>query len=967
LRRLTSYRSVRILLVLATLTSPRRGQTFQLKSERLAAQFGPRGLVSITDRDSGFTLHFPRDEFSFLVDQESFDSPSLPMPSVKQEQNGLAYYYQERGYTLRVFYEIQEDWRFIAKRLQIIDAPSPTYTVKQIEPIRIVVREKIESTFTPKAYLPQYGSPRNDFRSLLSGHDYGTFLRLGTDQPSLMLLIQNPFLDVIQSGREADVSYRPEIQWKKEWGPFSSDLAIIGPYRLSGRRIPAEMVYEWKPSTGAKVEDGADASEIQAFSDCVRRFLLHPSPDPVSVEVGWTVNDYQIDVATLEGQSEYKRVMDATSTLGLRNLLYAPANNDLSEIANDADDWNWEHVLWLGLGQQIRTGKWDPEQSALPESVRTMLDYAKSKHIGLLAYVYPSLPFAQNPAWLVSDPRKEQKNSYATLASRAFQDFLIHELLAFKHRLGINGYSFDYTFLNLPGSSSYSQWWGWRRVLEALRAADPDIVIDGRQTYHMYGPWIWLAGSYPHPTGNDEQPESFTPYPDLHFDRVSADRTRFVNYWYRNYQFAPQEIIPGYMTHQTPRDRNIPAADGTKTPERAETVYTSFRPRDWDYLGFKYSVLSSIATGGWNNIFDMIPARDPEEFQHFSEMDKSWIRRWLQWTVKNKEFLRNTRTILGQPAMDQVDGTASFIGDKGFLFLFNPNYKMLSAHIRLDASIGLMAGREFLLRELYPSDGKRIGKPGAGVWKYGDEVELKLDGTSATVLELLQVSRSTEIFVFGADNSDAVNPARASLKNGVVRLLDVAGEPGSEQAVGVLLQDDTPLKEMKVNGKPLAFRQSGRYAAANVKFAGRTFTHSQEVALESTSPGTWSGSFVIPSRILQQLVRRRELWPIPWTKQDYDTTWLAPERLLLFVQLAEPDDKAEVKISLDGSPLELKRAYSSVREHRTSFVGFYADLSNIEPDTPHTIRLTLPKLDVGRFKGIFFDNVEADYTEQLAP
>ncbi len=54
------------------------------------------------------------------------------------------------------------------------------------------------------------------------------------------------------------------------------------------------------------------------------------------------------------------------------------------------------------------------------------------------------------------------------------------------------------------------------------------IVIDGRQTYQLYGPWSWLAGSYPHPTGNDEQPESFKPYPDLHFDRVSADRARFV-------------------------------------------------------------------------------------------------------------------------------------------------------------------------------------------------------------------------------------------------------------------------------------------------------------------------------------------------------------------------------------------------------------------------------------------------------
>ena len=138
---------------------------------------------------------------------------------------------------------------------------------------------------------------------------------------------------------------------------------------------------------------------------------------------------------------------------------------------------------------------------------------------------------------------------------------------------GISGYSFDYAFLDLPGSSSYSQWWGWRRVLEALREAEPDIVIDGRQTYHMYGPWVWLAGSYPHPTGNDEQAESFTPYPDLHFDRVSADRMRFVNYWYRNYQFAPQEIIPGLHDPSNAADRNIPAAGGTETRTLRNRLY----------------------------------------------------------------------------------------------------------------------------------------------------------------------------------------------------------------------------------------------------------------------------------------------------------------------------------------------------------------------------------------------------------
>ena len=79
----------------------------------------------------------------------------------------------------------------------------------------------------------------------------------------------------------------------------------------------------------------------------------------------------------------------------------------------------------------------------------------------------------------------------------------------------------------------------------------PDIVIDGRQAYQNYGPWSWLAGSYPHPTSTDEQPESFISFPDLKLDRVSADRERYTAYRYRNYEFAPSEIVPGFITHQT--------------------------------------------------------------------------------------------------------------------------------------------------------------------------------------------------------------------------------------------------------------------------------------------------------------------------------------------------------------------------------------------------------------------------------
>ena len=42
-----------------------------------------------------------------------------------------------------------------------------------------------------------------------------------------------------------------------------------------------------------------------------------------------------------------------------------------------------------------------------------------------------------------------------------------------------------------------------------------------------------------------------------------------------------------------------------------------FAFRDWDYLGWKYSLISSIAVGGLNNVINMIPARDPNGVPKF--------------------------------------------------------------------------------------------------------------------------------------------------------------------------------------------------------------------------------------------------------------------------------------------------------------------------------------------------------------
>jgi hypothetical protein len=126
------------------------------------------------------------------------------------------------------------------------------------------------------------------------------------------------------------------------------------------------------------------------------------------------------------------------------------------------------------------------------------------------------------------------------------------------------------------------------------------------------------------------------------------------------------------------------------------------------------------------------------------------------------------------------------------------------------------------------------------------------------------------------------------------------------------------------------------------------------------------GRFTVPARVFDQLAARQAAWPIPWTPEDYRSTWLAPQRLLLYVQIAEPDDRWEPRLRIDGREVELRRAYSAIWAARRTFTGFYADVSLLSAGREYQIELDLPRLDPGRFQGLFFQNVETEYTDAIS-
>ncbi|HAK97017.1 MAG TPA: hypothetical protein DCM87_19005 [Planctomycetes bacterium] len=914
-----------------------------LENDLLRAEFDGRGLVALRDKAANESVRFERDGFAIAAEDGTIDAEFAdPAGPPETSATAATYRYQAGPWRARVVYALEPGRRFLTKQIFLEGGSEHERRVYRVEMLRCRIETPVlEELRIRSGALLRFGGA--------GGTTHGVFA-----------VVQNPFLQYARKGQDFSFAYAPDTAFRPRDGAFASDLLCIGTYALSGPSYPAAMVPEWKLVPAAQASQGAriHACEVDALVECVRAFLLWKPARSIRMHVGWCGNDYQIDIGTPEGRTEYRRIIDQAAAAGCTHILFGPANREVSSLDECRDAWGWENLLWLTMGQKLRKGEWDPAKDALPASVQELVDYARARGVRMVAYVYPSLPFMQDPEWTRWVPNGRPGGYLgADTGQRSFQDWLLDKLAAFHERAGGGGFAFDHWWIAYEDtvSSKYAQWAGTRRILEELRRRLPDAMIDGRQQYHGFGVWTWLAGSYPHPLYSDEQPESFRAFPDLHWSRVSADRQRRTAWYYRMEHFTPPEIMPGYMTHQTPRN-----------DAQGRTVRTSFRAADWDLLGWKYSVISSIATAPFNHVVNLLPARDEREFAAFKEA--GWFRAWLDWTDANAELLRNVRPILGAPQLGCADGTAAFLGARGVIFLFNPNYWTVTARVPLDETIGLDDGSRFVLRQLYPDaeKGRLLAPEGKAFFGRGDTLALDLPPTEALVLEVEPAPAPLAApLLLGATG-------KAELEDGVLRLTGVRGEPGTTRALAAALPVDARVRAASVNGVDAKFRQEPGLVSLRARFAGTAFGARQRIGSPDPSfaGGVYKAEATIPARVFAQLAARARAWPVAYSAEERAAAWLNSDRLILFISVADPDDEklTGVALAVDSRPVEVKPAYTAIvrSNPRNTFVGWYADISSLAPDVPHVFEATLPALDPGRFLGLFLDTVEADYTDLVA-
>ena len=265
----------------------------------------------------------------------------------------------------------------------------------------------------------------------------------------------------------------------------------------------------------------------------------------------------------------------------------------------------------------------------------------------------------------------------------------------------------------------------------------------------------------------------------------------------------------GFAFHQT--DRDPTALQKAACPQGRCSNHS--RVRDFDLLGYRYSLLSSIGTAGLNSVLNMLPARDTQELTLFPKEDIAFVNTWLSWTDENVELLKQTRPIpsLATPAAGVADGTIMLHADTGHtgaMFLYNPTMRELNVSLPLSgessasldfrcASGGATTG--ILVRQIASSE--RSAPASAQAYDLGlldcasGVLSLTLPATSAKVLTFEQWDGGS-ITVLGSSYSKALVDG-----NGALSVDGAQGESGADLQLAVVLPPGTKhVAQLTANG-----------------------------------------------------------------------------------------------------------------------------------------------------------------------
>jgi hypothetical protein len=229
----------------------------------------------------------------------------------------------------------------------------------------------------------------------------------------------------------------------------------------------------------------------------------------------------------------------------------------------------------------------------------------------------------------------------------------------------------------------------------------------------------------------------------------------------------------------------------------------------WDYDGWQYAVMSSLAVSG-----SVMPTILPYEADLVPGY-AGFYQKWKQWAKDTFEYVNHTEPFGEQVQPGAVDGYARIKGDHGFLFLFNGNPRPALITFEVGDEINLQADGDYQFAELYPSERSKLvlDANGKSVFARGEMAGITVPANGCYLLELRKVTGQSAPLLVGA-------AGEVALADGQMAITGVEGKPGQQVGIRVRIADPDAVQGVTVNGIAQNFTRTTGEIDVELQFAG---------------------------------------------------------------------------------------------------------------------------------------------------
>ncbi len=893
------------------------------------------GLAAIENLLAAETYALNGDFFVVETDLGEFSNRTTKPTSVKADAQQIEFRYDFEACEISLVYALKADNAFCRRWL----------TIRNTRRLRLKKVTLGSSTFAQPArdvlhYVTFIAAPTVEFVR----HDKGGWFTG----------IENPFFKSTLDEDGVTLSYEPGLILKTGEG-YTSEPQFLGVYRNSGVMVE-DSGREFRYNSNGSGYKPIDRNEMRAMRAFALDYL-----DPTQkqfLNINYQFFHPMPQMPRTDQQKDYfTKTIETFAAIGGDMFIFKPLH-PYQKPSAERDFWNVVQEDSNAVARQI-------------------CDHARAKGLGYGFYMGCAAHGSEgNAAGLNFRPDKPEWKKTDAAGRRAPDNclacddyyqwwFAVQNHTIQKYHLsswswdpslgsGMNCY--DESHGHIAGKGGYK---GWRRNIELmgeLKAANPALFIQGFYGTKNFGLW-GLKHVDQHEVYNEQSIIVSTRHNQISDDRQNADGLRFQNNWSMRFRFTPA-VMGHALTHRV--------SEGGFDPELIKA---------WDYAGWKYSVLSSLAISG--SVMPTILPYEADLVPSFADFYKKWTR----WAKDNFASVNSTEPFGEQVQPGAVDGYARIRGDHGFVFLFNGNPRASEITFQVGDEINLQTLGRYEFTELYPAETRKVvlDADGKSVFEQGETTRIIVPANSCYVFELNKTVRKEGPVLLGTAGSVAAS-------GNAIRIADVTGKPGQLLPIRVRGSNPSVVQSVSVNDVPQKFITSNGEISLDVQFAGERQVReldtwkradgqpfvfpSHDEAKEVKLSTTFTLDAALPQRLekarpknFAEMDAKIAQWQEPENQKKVSYSYhnfvgARPGRLWLIVPFLRPTD---VSVTLNDQPVP------SVRWDKPSNSA-YVDVTNlVSYGSENRLELFIPTLKANSFMGPFFQYPDEADTSKILP